>query len=265
VDDPGERAELEAFRDFYTVLARQGSGRVLEIAGAVCGTIVGQRDVLMSNRVLGLGLERPTTERDLDEIEAFFADAQTRYYVSVRPGAEHLHELLERRGYTSGYAWAIFRRGVEPYEASTQLAVDEIGADQAGRFGAVVARAYEMPSTSAEAIAHVVGRPGWYCWLSYDGDEPAGAAALFVHGRAGWLGFAGTLPQHRRKGSQGALFAARIRKSAQLEVELLATETGALEPGRPSNSYRNITRVGFEEIYVRPNYTPSAGDSSLRP
>ncbi len=41
----------------------------------------------------------------------------------------------------------------------------------------------------------------------------------------------------------------------ELGVEVLATETGELVPDRPSNSYRNITRVGFEERYVRPNYS----------
>jgi hypothetical protein len=32
------------------------------------------------------------------------------------------------------------------------------------------------------------------------------------------------------------------------------TETGELEEGRPSNSYRNIVRAGFREVGVRPNY-----------
>ena len=103
---------------------------------------------------------------------------------------------------------------------------------------------------------------GKWADAAYDGDEPAGAGALFVHGRAAWLGIAGTRPEHRRKGSQGLLFAARIDKARELGVEVFATETGALEAGRPSNSYRNITRVGFAERYVRPNYTASGAGSS---
>jgi len=256
MDDPGERAELEAFRDFYALLERQGGGPVHEVAGAVCGAVDGLRDVLMVNRVLGLGLARPATHEDLDEIEAFFRDAGTRFYVSVRP-SDGLADLLEERGYEPGYAWAVFRRGVEPYSAETQLRVEEIGTEEAGEFGSVVAEAYGMPSSVTDAISAAVGRPGWHCFVTYDGDDPAGAAALFAHDRAAWLGFAGTRPEHRRKGSQGALFAARIGKAAELGVEVLATETGALDPERPGNSYRNITRVGFEERYVRPNYTLS--------
>ena len=254
MDDPGERAELEAFRDFYGILDRDRCGRRLEIAGGVCGTVDGLRDALMVNRVLGLGLERPATPAELDEIDAFFREAGTRYAISVSRDVSGLAELLKDRGYAPGYPWAIFRRGPEPYSAGTSLRVEEIGVDRAGDFGSVVAEAYGMPPGVVDAVSAIVGRPGWHSFVTYDRDEPAGVAAVFVYGTAAWFGFAGTRPQHRRKGSQGALFAARIAKAAELGAEVLATETGALVPDRPSNSYRNITRVGFEERYVRPNY-----------
>ena len=34
----------------------------------------------------------------------------------------------------------------------------------------------------------------------------------------------------------------------------MVTETGALVEGKPSNSYRNILRAGFELDYERANY-----------
>jgi ribosomal protein S18 acetylase RimI-like enzyme len=70
----------------------------------------------------------------------------------------------------------------------------------------------------------------------------------------GWLSFAATLPEFRRRGAQNALLAARIRAAAELGCSLVVGETGALEDGRPSNSYRNIVRAGFEPVYDRPNY-----------
>jgi hypothetical protein len=36
------------------------------------------------------------------------------------------------------------------------------------------------------------------------------------------------------------------------------TEAGAPREGRPSGSYRNIVRAGFEPFYVRQNYLSSA-------
>jgi hypothetical protein len=37
-------------------------------------------------------------------------------------------------------------------------------------------------------------------------------------------------------------------------VRTLVTETGERVEGRPSNSYRNLLRVGFQEEYLRPNW-----------
>ena len=44
---------------------------------------------------------------------------------------------------------------------------------------------------------------------------------------------------------------------------MVVTETGAQVEGRPSSSYRNIERAGFELAYVRANYLSSeAADTS---
>lgn len=80
---------------------------------------------------------------------------------------------------------------------------------------------------------------------------------MFVGSRVGWLGIAATLPEYRRRGAQSALLAAMIRAAGGSGCELVVTETGALVDGKPSNSYRNILRAGFELDYVRANYLSS--------
>jgi hypothetical protein len=79
----------------------------------------------------------------------------------------------------------------------------------------------------------------------------------------GWLGIAATVPEHRRKGAQGAILAARIEAAAAAGCEVVVTETGEPVDGQPGASYRNIARAGFEAQYVRPNYlsTPEADTS----
>ena len=108
-------------------------------------------------------------------------------------------------------------------------------------------------------------------YVAYDGEAPAGAGALFVHerpslgrvaglgpatlpARAGWLGFGATLPAFRGRGGQSAILAARIEDARQQGCATVETETGELQDGRPSSSYRNILRAGFREAGVRPNY-----------
>ena len=111
-----------------------------------------------------------------------------------------------------------------------------------------------MPEWTKPLAANVVGRPGWSCYVAYDGDAPAGAGALFVHEGVGWLGYAATRRQFRGRGAQSAILAARIEDARQQGCTTVSTETGELEEGRPSNSYRNIVRAGFREAGVRANY-----------
>ena len=105
-----------------------------------------------------------------------------------------------------------------------------------------------------ERLARLARRNGWQCFVAFDGDSPAGAGALFVCGRVGWSGIGATLPEHRGKGGQSALLAARINAAAEAGCEIVVTETGEPVDDMPNGSYRNIVRAGFEPVYVRRNY-----------
>jgi GNAT superfamily N-acetyltransferase len=250
----------EMFRAAPDSVRRAHGVDVCEVAGATCillGAVPGQ---LMLNRVNGLGLRGRVGDAHLDEIDAFFRAGGTRYAIGVSPLAPpDLAPRLAERGFQTGYAWMKFRRGVEPPEVETRLRVEQVGPDRAGAFGTIVARGFDLPDFAGEWFAAVAERPQFRLFLAYDGDEPAGAGALFVGDGVGWLGAAATLPEHRRKGAQGAILAARIRVARELGLRALATETGERTADRPSGSYRNILRLGFEEQYLRPNYVSPAG------
>jgi GNAT superfamily N-acetyltransferase len=256
---PAEQVELAAWREVWEAappdLAARHGIALAEIGGALC-TAVGELASTMFNRVVGLGLTAPATDGDLDAIEAFFAGHGQHFYVSLSPLAmpSDLRGRLERRGFTDGYAWMKFTRGSEPPPpADTALRVEAVDAGGGTDFGEVVAAGYELEPFTADWLAELP-RTSWRCYVAYDGIEPAGAAALYTHGRAGYLCFAATKPEHRRKGAQSALLAARIREAAEAGCTALFTETGERIPMKPSNSYRNILRFGFSEAYLRPNY-----------
>jgi GNAT superfamily N-acetyltransferase len=257
--DAAEQVERTALAEVWAAappdLAARHGIESLEVGGALCTGIGGQSSTML-NRVVGLGLDEPATDVALDEIAAFFERVGQRYYVSVSPRAKpsDLPARLERRGYATGYAWMKFTRGVEPPPATeTVLRVEEIGPGAGADFGDVVAAGYELEPFTSAWLAQLPGT-SWHCYVAYDGDDPAGAAALYVHDGTGYLCFAATRAEHRRKGAQGALLAARIRDAAEAGCNRLVTETGERIPLKPSNSYRNILRFGFEESYLRPNY-----------
>ena len=124
---------------------------------------------------------------------------------------------------------------------------------EADAFAHIVSRAYGLPPESAAAVHRALDSP-WELWLALDGDEPAGAGGLFVDEGAGYIGFAGTLAEHRGKGAQTLLLRHRIARAAELGCDVMLSETGEQRDGLPSNSYRNLVRAGFEETTVTANW-----------
>jgi ribosomal protein S18 acetylase RimI-like enzyme len=82
------------------------------------------------------------------------------------------------------------------------------------------------------------------------------AAAIYTRGDDAYLPFAATVPKARQKGCQRALIAARLERAQQLDCRQAFTETGMPVAGEPSSSYRNMLRVGFDELHVRDNFAP---------
>jgi GNAT superfamily N-acetyltransferase len=236
-----ESAEFEAYLDLYR--ASPEIAQVAEIGGAAC-TALPKLPERIFNRVVNL-----TSTAPLDEIAAFYGAGP--WWISDSHG---LGPELEKLGFVRDYGWMKFSRGVAPRQAQSDLHVVRIDADRADDFARVVVGGYEMPEWLHEMNARVVGRPGWSCYVAYDRDNPAGAGALFVHEGVGWLGFGATLPDYRGRGAQSAILAARIEDARKQGCRTVVTETGEIEQGRPSNSYRNILRAGFREAGVRPNY-----------
>jgi GNAT superfamily N-acetyltransferase len=137
--------------------------------------------------------------------------------------------------------------------------IEDAGPGTSSAFGEIVTTAFRLPADFGAWIAALVGAPGTTCLLALDGDAAVGAAVLVVDGDCAWFGLGATLPGHRGKGAQGALFAERARRARAQGARHLVTETGApVGDETPGPSYRNMLRAGFAEAELRPNYASSA-------
>jgi GNAT superfamily N-acetyltransferase len=241
--DELERISLAAYLPVY-------GDDAVRVGGATCLRAPLAPDSPMLNRIVGLGVGAPEDGAVVDAALAAMGD--TSFYVAVSPDADPtLDRLLEERGLERGWGWMLFERtSAARSTVETALTVTEVGRESAAAWARVVLDGYGLPDACAPLVERVPGLPGWHAFLARDGDEPVASAAVWLDGDAAYFGFAATRAEHRGKGGQGALFAARIDRALEAGCTTLVTETGERRDDRPSNSYRNILRYGFEERFV---------------
>lgn len=238
-----ERISLSAYLPVYGPDA-------IEVGGGTCLRAPHTPGSPMLNRVVGIGVDAPVDEEGLDE--ALAAMGETTFYVAVSPSADpELDGLLEARGLERGWGWMLFERAALPAPTiETALGVVEVSHELTDAWARIVVTGYGLSEGSMPVVARVPELDGWTAFLAVDGDDPVAAAAVWTEPPAAYFGFAATLSEHRGKGGQGVLLAARIEHALGTDCTTLVTETGELREGRPSASYRNITRYGFEERFV---------------
>ncbi len=240
----------EAFvRKYRLEVKRIGSAWVMMVPGL---------DWTFFNRILGLGIGEPATETMLEDAIGMLQNSGCRNYMApVNPLAQldQLPFWLAMRGFVYAGRWAKFYRNDEPAQTPVcDLRVEVIGKEYADAFADIVLTTFEMPEGIRRLINGHVGKPEWLHYLAFDGNEPVSAAAMFMSGNVGWLGFGSTLASHRKLGAQGALLARRINDGAARGCKWFVTETEEDSPEMPNPSYHNMLRAGFKLAYLRPNY-----------
>jgi GNAT superfamily N-acetyltransferase len=223
-------------------------------------------DVGMMNLVLGA-----TGEGALDggHLEAACDWARSRgvaSYVPVSPdlpSTAAVEGWLRASGFSPAYAWMKFVRDPHPPRfKAPDVEVVELGSDSDEPFGAIAASGFGLPAWAGAFFAGLPGRDGWRCYVARVEGTAQACAAMLLDGGVAEFGIAATLEPARGRGCQLALLHRRLADAAEAGCHTLFVETGARVEGRPANSYRNILRAGFEEAYLRPNWTRPLGISS---
>lgn len=230
----------------------------LERLGGALLVHAGATDVLMFNRVLGLGALEPPSGEPLDHArERFLAVGAKRFMVQVAPGpwAAELEALLTARGYRRHNHWIRLARDARPAAPpSTDLRIDPMPDAYAMEFGGLIAQVFAYPPEAVAWTAALFGRPGWRFFGAFEGAALAGGVALHQHGEGAWFGFAATRPEFRGRGAQTALIARRIAEARTAGARWCVTETAADTPEKPNPSTHNMRRMGFADAYERVNW-----------
>ena len=255
-----EFGEAEAYADFYNTTPDYAAqfGISMQRIGSAFEFTATAFDIPLFNRVVGLGLDEPAAETMIDEAIAHFREAGVKHFAcQMSPEAQpsELPGWLKARNLRVSDNWVKMIRGVEPPPAiRTDLRIELVGLEYADTYSEIAAIAFGMPPVVRPWLVPIIGRAGWRHYLALDGVRPVGCGALFVKNNIGWLGIAGTLPEARGRGAQGAIMARRIRDAIDIGCQWIITETGEETPERPNPSYRNMLRTGFKLAYPRSNY-----------
>jgi GNAT superfamily N-acetyltransferase len=255
-----DRVERRFWREIWQSMPHEVAsehGVELRDFGAIQVTLT--RD-LPQVPILNLVLGAPeATEADLEYAIAWAAEHGVSPCIPVTPGlpeSPRAEAWLQERDFEQGYAWMKFVRDPHPprFPAPGDVEVVELSAADEEPFGMIAAVGFGMPPWGADFFAHLPAREGWRCYVArVDGQAQACAATLIEDGVAEF-GIAATLEPARGRGCQTALLHRRIRDAAAAGCHTLFVETGERVPDRPSGSYRNILKAGFEEAYLRPNW-----------
>lgn len=259
-----EDVELQGMLAWHAAASRHDTREfdwsIRRLAGAYCSVSASEPSILV-NRVMGLGLDSMPSADDLAAIRQLYADAGVgRFFLHVVPEllGEDRESLLTDAGFVKYRGWMKFGRGRgENGPIGSDLSIRRIDATHAEDFAAIAGDAFGIGESFRPATAALVDASGWRVYMSFDGDRPAGTGALFRHGSAASVDFGATHPDFRRRGSQGALLNTRIRDALADGCTTIVTMTGEAVPGDEQQSYRNILKAGFDELYLRENWIPA--------
>lgn len=254
-----ESIERAAWRSLYEgaseELRRRLGLQVLECGGATVLSAQ-QIDHLFLNRAIGLG---PSADAVDEALRCFEERGIPRFWVHAGSELRYspLPNILENRGITPyPRSWMKFvRRSEQVDRVDAGSTIRSAVPEDATQLGEILASGFDLPAEAAPLFAGGIGREGWSYVVAGE-EEILAAAAVYTQGEDGYLAFAATRPEARRRGCQRALMAARLEEAQRLGCRRVFTETGMPVEGDRNSSYRNILRAGFDELHVRDNFAP---------
>jgi len=231
------------------------------IAGSFVGSIP-EVDVLAMNRVIGLGMQTVVDPQDIQSIIKFYMKAGSRRFivqVSDFTIQDNLQEILLDAGFKHHNRWAKLKKELNPHAApaSSELQIRKIHKYDYEKevFGQIIYECFDWEEPRLKKwLAKTVGQSGYSHYLAYNEEKPVAAAALHITGKYASLALAGTLPKARGMGAQNSLIAVRLKEAEEKGCQYIFSETGVHTVEKPVQSYKNMIKMGFEEVYQRDNW-----------
>ncbi len=206
-------------------------------------------EVPTSNRNRARVITRLDREQ-LEDIRGIFsARGISRFFIWLAPEADQIssHQTLAGQGFTRFDAFKYVTLARSPIAAP--ISICRITARRIEHVDATVTHAALTGifgnSLAADCFARVIADGDHAGFVAFNAEEPISAGLLFVSERMGYLGWAGTRVDARRRGGQAALITARLAHAKEVGCDVCICETNSDNEA----SLRNLRRAGFEIVY----------------
>ena len=201
---------------------------------------------------IGLGLNGPVPETELDAVEGFFRSRGARVTIDLCPLADSgLVQALAERGYRPTEFNNVLVRMLAGAEIPRTTRIRRAGAGEGDLWSHTVGQGFfeqaELTDDEMNVGRAIVAMPAALCYLAVtdNGETTAGGALAMSQGLA-TLFADSTIPRFRGQGLQRELIAARLCEAVAQGCDLAAATT---LPG--SASQRNYERLGFQVVYTK--------------
>jgi len=212
------------------------------------------------SRTHALGMQGPVSDHDLDRLEAFYRERGLGTHCEICPYADPtMIQALGRRGYRLVGFINLFVREIDnlrdlmaPGKNPAGLQVRRIDPSEGVAWSRLIGQGFGEADPSPATVdigLSQLGRDHVACFQAeIDGVAIGGGVVACLDGIA-YLYAGSTLPQHRERGAQAALIAARLAFGRDAGCTIASVGSTAGSP-----SQRNIERAGFQVAYTRTSF-----------
>ena len=221
----------------------------LEVGGG-CAVFVGAASPL--SRAVGIGLNGPVSEAEIDQLEAFYRSRGGKAVIELCPLADGgLLDTLGDRGYRVTEFNNVLVKRLAGASIVLTPRVRRALPDETDMWSHAVGQGFfdkhELTTEEMDVGRAICAMPGVQCYLAVtEAGELAGGAAAAVYSGLATLFADSTIARHRRRGLHAEIIAARLNEALAQGCDLATAST---LPG--SGSQRNYERMGFEVAYTR--------------
>ncbi|HMS64516.1 MAG TPA: GNAT family N-acetyltransferase [Ignavibacteria bacterium] len=223
-----------------------------------CYALISSVEVFIANRVIGIGLGNKATDSTLKEIRNFYiSNNRQKFYMQVSPveNNKDITGLLLNNGGELLSHWAKLYKipdAVKP--VLNEIEIREIYENEHDHVASLLLKSFSFPEELKPFVKYALGVSDWISYVAILDGKIAGTGSLYIKDDIAEIGIAATAEEYRGIGVQTALIKFRENIAFEKGCSYLFVETAEPTSVNPAQSYKNMIRLGFTELYRRPNY-----------